>query len=149
MILRKKGWPFKFRDDRALNSSKKNLFYFVTFLMLCFHLNLIYINWLHHCYVIRDFKGPEVWNFDLKYLKMEKKFQKRYWTKNILNFGLMICNHIYFAIQSLKNDYLSRLQESSFPDISKTVHNILTVVEQNVFQITKTFFWHHEKVLQN
>lgn len=52
----------------------------------------------------------------------------------------MICNHIYFAIQSLKNDYLSRLQENSFPDISKTVHNILTVVEQNVFQITKTFF---------
>lgn len=61
----------------------------------------------------------------------------------------MICNHIYFAIQSLKNDYLSRLQESSFPDIAKTVHNILTVVEQNVFQITKTFFWHHEKVFQN
>lgn len=52
----------------------------------------------------------------------------------------MICNHIYFAIQSLKNDYLSRLQESSFPNIAKTVHNILTVVEQNVFQITKTFF---------
>lgn len=61
----------------------------------------------------------------------------------------MICYHIYFAIQSLKNDYLSRLQKSSFPDISKTVHNILTLVEQNVFQITKTFFSHHEKVLPN
>ena len=41
------------------------------------------------CYVIRDFKGPEVQHFDLQYLEIEENSGKQYLTKdaqtNVLN----------------------------------------------------------------
>lgn len=33
------------------------------------------------CYIIRDVNGPKVRNFDLQYIKMEKKIEKQHRTK--------------------------------------------------------------------
>lgn len=50
-----------------------------------------------HFFVIRDFKGPKVQNFDLPYHKMEKKKLKSNIKEKMLkiNFLITICNYIF------------------------------------------------------
>lgn len=146
-IRKKNDWPFKFRDDRVLKTSKK-LFYFVTFLMLCVHRNFIYLNCLHHCYTLGILMRQKSGILTLCISKW-RKFLNAILNKIYFNFRLDNMQPHLFCYPVFKKRLLKSPSKKFFSRYFKNGTQFTNACWTNVFKITKTFFWHHGQVLQN
>lgn len=71
---------------------------------------------------------------------MEKYFEMQYYKYDAKNIVLHKMQHFVVVEQYLK-ETKGRPLDQSFPDISRTIPNFLTLVERNVFKITRGFYY--------
>ena len=97
------------------------------------------------CYVIRDFRGQNGSIFDLVYLENNKHFEQRYRAKVAWNHVFSKIHIFSFSLYGPVKEIWSWPLKTSFFNISKTIKNFWTLVEQNMFEMTRPFFWYQEK----